>query len=168
MIVQNNNDLLNTTESLETKSLCLVMAAGSSKFIFPRVLIAEVFRYDDDLFSDLSNKDLKLLSWRGFKVPVASCRLINQNTNFEITSECKVVVFHGLLNPEKLPYYALLSSNNPALIDISEENLSKSKDLSKLSKGESIRVMSDAGEAVIPKIEYLENFILDNYLNVKQ
>ncbi|MDC0598839.1 hypothetical protein OAP18_03280 [Gammaproteobacteria bacterium] len=144
--------------------LCLIIQIDPVQIIVPRVLVAEVIHYDEsNIKPETTGKNLSTLSWRGFEVPLIKQSLINPGCTDEYSPLSKVLVFYGLLNTAKIPYFALVASRNPRLMSVLSTSILEDKQVKKLNSGELQAVQVNEESAVIPKVDYLEKYILDNY-----
>lgn len=153
---------VNGKADAEEECGCLLIQVDPINLLVPRVLVAEVVQFNASVLSDSVNDDIDILEWRSRQVPMIKPQLINPLCLGEITENSKVLVFHGLLDSEKLPFFALLCSKNPRLIQFSAESIVADDNVEKVNFGELQSVLVNGETAVIPKVDFLERYILDN------
>jgi chemotaxis signal transduction protein len=161
--VQLNDDFSDEQSYLVEKGRCLLIRIDQYQLIVPRTLVAEVIRYEGSTLVNTAHPDIKLFHWRGFQVPLLNSRLINAACAQDTTDDSKIILFHGLLNHGKLPYYGFVVSRNPRLVTVSEDSVVMRGDQLDLLPSESARVTVEDEAASIPKVDFLEKFVLENY-----
>lgn len=161
LIKKNENDSGVDDSSSQEKSLCLMFQADSFQFIVPRIQIAEVVRYGNVNFSDSTDQGITLIDWRNMKIPLISTSLINSGSSLALTEESKIILLHGLLKRNELPYYALAVNQSPRLLEVQSDTIVVDESVETLAAGEFVHVTVDGEKAVIPKFEYIEKYILD-------
>jgi chemotaxis signal transduction protein len=163
---QLNDEFSDEPNHVAEKGRCLLIRVDSHQLIVPRTLVAEVIRYEGSTLMTTAHPDIKLFNWRGFQVPLLNTRLINPACSQETTDDSKLILFHGLLNHGKLPYYGFVVSRNPRLVMVTEDSVVVRGDQQDLLPSESARVTVEEEAASIPKVDFLEKFILDNFISV--
>jgi chemotaxis signal transduction protein len=159
--------LLNSTDFNEEihgleRGRCLLIKVDPIQLIVPRALIAEVIRYEGVALINTASPQVKLFNWRGLQVPLLDNAVINSTCSKETNEDSKIILFHGLLNHSKLPYYGFVATRNPRLIMVNEENIAAFGDQQDLHPSESAKVALADESAIIPKVDFLEKFILEN------
>lgn len=152
----------NTPEQ-DSRSYCLTLHVEPLVLIVPRILVAEVMGLDGVNFSSSINRDIRIFEWRGYNVPLISGSVLNPSCKDVEVEDSKVVLLHGVLNHDKLPYYAVMVSRNPRLVQVSEDNIIAAED-DNLQAAELQKVLLEGEPAIIPKVDYLEKYIHDNCL----
>lgn len=144
------------------KGRCLLIRMDPILLVVPRTLVAEVVRHEGTALMDTAHPDVKQFNWRGFQVPLLNSAVINPACTLPPTGDSKIILFYGLLNHGKLPWYAFVASRNPRLVKATENSVLACGDQQDLLATESARVTIDDETAIIPKVDYLERFILDH------
>lgn len=145
-------------------SQCVLVEVEPHHLLVPRTLVAEVVRYEGAALVASANPDIRLFFWRGFQVPVLNSTLIHAECVEPDGEDCKIIVFYGLSNHTKLPYYGVVASRNPHLVAVTEGNVVLSGDQQNLSAAQGAIVTVEGETAIIPKVDYLEKFIFENGL----
>lgn len=138
---------------------CLMIDINGKKLLVPRVLVVEIIDHEGLLFTAGSHPDIRHFSWRGLEVPLIAGRVISPVTAQNPAAPGKVVIFHGIARPGKLPFYAIESDKNPRLVNVAEQDITEISNLKKLSRAELMRVDVSGESAVIPRIDFLETYI---------
>ena len=152
----------------ETRSNCLLIRVDKLQLIVPRLLVAEVVDLEGITFTSSLNKDIKIFEWRDYQVPLVSSNVLTANGSTQIQRHSKIIVFHAVLNREKLPFYALIASTNPRLIAVSTATITEHTNIQNQPSTEADILMSVIVEgemAVIPRVQQLEKIILDSLPN---
>jgi hypothetical protein len=75
--------------------------------------------------------------------------------------ETKVIIFHGLLDNARLPYYGMTVPSNPKLIQVEAHNICEDDEAGAPEAGELMRIKLEGVAASIPKVDYLESQLRD-------
>ena len=148
---------------VDNECSCLLIQVDPIKLLVPRVLIAEVVPFNISIIKPTAQEEIDALQWQGREVPMIKPLLINPLCLGEVLEDSKVLIFHGLLDQGRLPYFALLSSKNPRVLQVSDESVIVDANIDKINLGELQAVQVNGDSAVIPKVDFLERFILDNH-----
>ena len=150
----------------EARSSCLLIKVDKLQLIVPRILVAEVVDLEGVSFSSSLNKDIKVFEWRDYQVPLVSANLLSPECSTQIHRHSKIIVFHAVLNRDKLPFYALIASTNPRLVVVSSESIEQREEEEHSSSSDLVDVLMPVmveGElASIPRVHQIEQFILEN------
>lgn len=149
----------------ETRSNCLLIRVDKLQLIVPRILVAEVVDLEGITFSSSLNKDIKLFEWRDYQVPLVSSSVLGPDCSTQIQRHSKIIVFHAVLNRDRLPFYALIASTNPRLIAVSAATIAEHADQQNQASTATdilMPVVVEGEMAVIPRVHQIEQIILDS------
>ncbi|MAM70453.1 MAG: hypothetical protein CMP91_04830 [Gammaproteobacteria bacterium] len=134
------------------------------QLIVPRVLVVEIIDYEGLEINTQNNSELAVFNWRGVDVPLLTGNVFGAESsgqrgpNLETGTGDKIVIFHGLANPQELAFYALRTGRNPRLVNISEKDICQNSSR-ELQETELMDVVVNDEPAIIPKVDYLEHHI---------
>lgn len=148
--------------TITERGQCLLVKLEPRQLLVPRVLVAEVVRHDVSALVATAHRDIRLFSWRGFRVPVLNAAVIHADCVQASGEDSKIVVFYGLSNQSRLPYYGVVASRNPRVVMVTEANVQPCGDQQQLPAAQGAVVTVGEDNAIIPKVDYLEKFILDS------
>ena len=146
----------------ETRSSCLLIKVDKLQLIVPRILVAEVVDLEGITFSSSLNKDIKMFEWRDYQVPLVSANVLSPECSTQIHRHSKIIVFHAVLNREKLPFYAFIASTNPRVVVVSAASIEERVVEENQSSGLAdilMPVMVEGEIAAIPRVHQIEKFI---------
>lgn len=156
--------LVDTSQG-EPRSSCFLIKVDKLQLIVPRILVAEVVDLEGITFISSLNKDIKMFEWRDYQVPLVSASLLSPECTTQIHRHSKVIVFHAVVNRNKLPFYAFIASTNPRLVVVSaasiEEQLAEANQSSD-SDAVLMPVMVEGEMAAIPRVQQIEKLIHDS------
>ena len=144
-----------------TSGRCLLIGLDPVQLIVPRILVAEIIHSEGVEISSSLNRHVRIFEWRGYQVPLLSSAIINPQCRDSAGEALKFIIFHGLFNRARLPYYAIAVSRNPRIVVASFENITERSDVA-LQPSELMAVTVDAESAVIPRVDYLEKYVIEN------
>jgi hypothetical protein len=151
--------------SMERTSHCLLIQVDPVRLMVPRIMVAEVINYEGVEFSSSLNRDIRIFEWRGFQVPMISAAIVNPRCRGSTATLNKIVLFHGLSNRERLPFYAFGVAGNPKLVVVSAAAVEEDGEQSEGLDGELCRVRLADEPAVIPDVDHFEKFIYSNFFH---
>lgn len=140
---------------------CLLITLEPVKLIVPRILVAEIIHSEGVTMSSSLSRNVRIFEWRGYQVPLLSPPVINPRCPDVSGEDVKFVIFHGLFNRAKLPYYAIPVSRNPRIIVVTDENISERVE-PKPQPSDLLAVTVEEESAVIPRVDCLEQYIIEN------
>jgi hypothetical protein len=138
---------------------CMLLSFDTHQMLLPRNVVAEVIRHG---FVNLERRPegLQLFEWRGRHVPLLEHEELTALCAVQPGEETRIAVMHGLKDLRKLPFYGIAISRSPKLLRVSEKDIAM-VECAQLGRAELMRVRLEEGEAFIPKVDYLENLILE-------
>lgn len=157
-------------------SSCLLIRLNSVQLLVPRILVAEVVDLEGLTLSSSLNREIKIFEWRGHQVPLVSATVFQQKNDSvqpSISAQSKVIVVHGVLDHERLPFYSFVASGNPRLVVVSAELL-KPRDEEGNDSNASVLMPVLLGregaqeEVFIPRVDHVENYIHGNFFFRKE
>jgi len=148
----------------DTRSTCLLISVDKLQLLVPRILVAEVVDLEGITFSSSPNKDIKMFDWRDYQVPLVAASVLSPDCSTQIHRHSKIIVFHAVLNRDRLPFYALIASTNPRLVVVSAASIVETAYENKFSAlAEVLLPVVVEGEiAAIPQVHQIEKFILES------
>jgi hypothetical protein len=156
---------LAATSQEEPRSSCLLIKVDKLQLIVPRILVAEVVDLEGISFTSSLNKDIKMFAWRDYQVPLVSANLLDAECTTQIHRHSKVIVFHAVVNRDKLPFYAFIASTNPRLVVVSAASIEEqvtAENQSLESDAVLMPVMVEGEMAAIPRVQQIEKLIHDS------
>lgn len=142
---------------------CLLVRVGSTQLLVPRILVVEVVGGEQFDIRPAPDGSLVTLTWRGHQVPLLSPAVL-QADSADLSSaglpgaQGKIVVFHGLLDKARLPYYALAVDSNPKLLEVSADTLREDESAAP-GPMQLMRVLLGDSSAFIPRVDHLERHL---------
>jgi hypothetical protein len=70
-----------------------------------------------------------------------------------------MVIFYGLKDSQKMPFYGLTVTRSPQLVQVSDEDLEE-VETDSLHPGELMQIRIKDVDAFIPKVDHIENSLL--------
>lgn len=153
-----------TSDELELP--CLLAPIADGQLLLPSVAVAEVVRGQRVRGSDgLPPWCVGRIMWRGVIVPLLIFERANDGGDEvpEIRPGDGVLVMNRTRDMAGLTYYGIVSRGTPRLLRLTDEDLEIVTD-SPLRSAELARVQVGEDEAVIPRLAYLEELIIQHRL----
>ncbi|MFT4996680.1 MAG: chemosensory pili system protein ChpC [Flavobacteriales bacterium] len=149
-----SGQLLNVNRSLDLVTLFLPVTGKS--LLVPNVALAEVVPITAvEIIDDMPNWLIGTLQWRKKKIPLISFEAINDEPFVEAGDYLRVAVMNGCQYGEKMPFYAIALRGTPRMTRVVEEEVI-GQDTTDLGIAESMSVVVEGVEAIIPNLEYIE------------
>jgi chemosensory pili system protein ChpC len=149
-----SGQVLNVNRSLDLVTLFLPVTGKN--LLVPNVALAEVVPITDvNSISDMPNWLLGTIQWRKKTVPLVSFEAINDEPFVEAGDYLRVAVMNGCQDGVKMPFYAIALRGTPRMTRVVEEDITGQEN-SDLGIAESMGVVVDSNEAIIPDLEYIE------------
>jgi hypothetical protein len=144
---------------LEREGNCMLLAFDTAQMLLPRNVVAEVIRH---AFVSLEQHPagLQQFEWRDRHVPLLEHEELAALCAVQPGDETRIAVMHGLKDQRKLPFYGIAIARSPKLLRVSEKDIAV-VECDQLGRAELMRVRLEEGEAFIPRVDYLENLILE-------
>lgn len=109
---------------LESVRSLLLPLQGGQMLVLPNAAVAEVVSYRNP--SQIEGADPWLLGtvpWRSQTLPLVAFEALGGEPVEPARRGAQLVVLHGITAPERLPYYALLVSAIPHLIQVAADSM---------------------------------------------
>ena len=143
----------------QQKASCMLLGISDRHMLVPRTMIAEVVRYSFINFRKDEIRGVSSFEWRGCQVPHLESNVVGSKQDAEIDDEARMVIFYGLKDSQKMPFYGLTVTRGPQLVQVGDEDLEEIETDS-LHPGELMQVRLKDIEAFIPKVDHIENSLL--------
>jgi chemosensory pili system protein ChpC len=149
-----SGQVLNINRSLDLVTLFLPVTGKN--LLVPNVALAEVVPITEvSSIDDMPNWLLGTLQWRKKTIPLVSFEAINDEPFGEAGDYLRVAVMNGCQDGDKMPFYAIALRGTPRMTRIVEEEVTGQENAD-LGIAESMSVVVDGSEAIIPNLEYIE------------
>jgi chemosensory pili system protein ChpC len=146
--------VLNVNRSLDLVTLFLPVTGKS--LLVPNVALAEVVPITAvSTIDDMPNWLMGTLEWRKKTIPLVSFEAINDEPFVEAGDYLRIAVMNGCQYGDKMPFYAIALRGTPRMTRVVEEEVI-AQESSDLGIAESMSVVVDGVEAIIPNLEYIE------------
>ena len=154
-----SGQVLNVNRSLDLVTLFLPVTG--KHLLVPNVALAEVVPMTAVAgIDDMPNWVLGTLQWRKKTIPLISFEAINDEPFVESGDYLRVAVMNGCQDGDKMPFYAIALRGTPRMTRLVEEEVTGQENYD-LGIAESMSVVVDGNEALIPNLEYIEAQIHD-------
>lgn len=137
----------------------MLLGISDKNMLVPRTIVAEVVRYSFINFRKDEIRGISSFEWRGCQVPHLGSNVVGSTDDAVIDDEARVVIFYGLKDSQKLPFYGMTVRRSPQLVQVGDEDLEEIEAES-LHPGELMQVRIKDVDAFIPKVDHLENSLL--------
>ncbi len=104
------------------------------------------------------------INWRGRKLPLVSFESLNGASTVSPENVTRVAVLNGLADHGHLPFYAIVVNGQPALLNISEDDIEVHEGRPR-GRAEAMSIAVKELTAGIPNIEWVEQHLLAYTLN---
>ncbi|MFQ3323614.1 MAG: chemosensory pili system protein ChpC [Pseudomonadales bacterium] len=149
-----SGQVLNVNRSLDLVTLFLPVTGKS--LLVPNVALAEVVPITAvSTIDDMPNWLMGTLEWRKKTIPLVSFEAINDEPFVEAGDYLRIAVMNGCQYGDKMPFYAIALRGTPRMTRLVEEEVI-AQESSDLGIAESMSVVVDGVEAIIPNLEYIE------------
>ena len=154
-----SGQVLNVNRSLDLVTLFLPVTG--KHLLVPNVALAEVVPMTAVAgIDDMPNWVLGTLQWRKKTIPLISFEAINDEPFVEAGDYLRDAVMNGCQDGDKMPFYAIALRGTPRMTRLVEEEVTGQENYD-LGIAESMSVVVDGNEALIPNLEYIEAQIHD-------
>jgi chemosensory pili system protein ChpC len=154
-----SGQVLNVNRSLDLVTLFLPVTG--KHLLVPNVALAEVVPMTAVAgIDDMPNWVLGTLQWRKKTILLISFEAINDEPFVEAGDYLRVAVMNGCQDGDKMPFYAIALRGTPRMTRLVEEEVTGQENYD-LGIAESMSVVVDGNEALIPNLEYIEAQIHD-------
>lgn len=147
------------TGQSQQKASCMLLGINDKYMLVPRTMIAEVVRYSFIKVHKDEIRGINAFEWRGCQVPHLESNVIGNGEADKIDDEARVVIFYGLKDSKKMPFYGLTISRSPQLVQVGNADLEEFTPET-VHPGELMNVRIKDVEAFIPKVDHIENTLL--------
>lgn len=147
------------SEHGQQKASCMLLGISDKHMLVPRTIVAEVVRYSFITFRKDEIRGINSFEWRGCQVPHLAGNVVGSQEDSDVDDEARVVIFYGLKDSKKLPYYGMTIRRSPQLVQVGDEDLEE-VEAETLHPGELMQVRVKDVDAFIPKVDHLENSLL--------
>jgi len=147
------------SEHGQQKASCMLLGISDKHMLVPRNIVAEVVRYSFITFRKDEIRGIDSFEWRGCQVLHLAGNVVGSKEDADIDDEARVVIFYGLKDSKKLPYYGMTIRCSPQLVQVGDEDLEEMEAVD-LHPGELMKVRIKDVDAFIPKVDHLENSLL--------
>lgn len=141
----------------------LIPAGGDKYLLLPGVTIAEVIHYEAPVLQDDHERPewfLGRIEWRTQMIPLVSYEVLNGQPA-EQGPNAHIAVLNGSEDPERLPFYAMLTQATPRLLRIGSEDMAAETDAS-LGAMDLLQARVNGELATIPDVAGMERAILEH------
>lgn len=150
----------------------LLLTVAALRMLVPRAVVAEVLGASLLEFQRDAGSGVVFFNWRGRRVPVLGGAMIGAVHASEAIEkvgdrggdgageESKVAIFHGLKHQQQLPFYAFVTTRNPRLLRVGDDDLEEVTGVP-LHPAELMRIRVDGVEACIPRVDHFENTLVE-------
>ncbi len=143
---------------------CLLAPMTNGHLLLPSVAIAEVVRSQRVRTNDgLPPWCAGRIMWRGVIIPLLIYERTNDDEAPDIRPGDGVLVMNRTREVTGLSFYGLVSRGTPRLLRLADEDLEIVAD-TPLRSAEQARVQVGEEEAVVPRLAYLEDLIMQHRL----
>lgn len=146
-------------EHNQQKASCMLLGLSDRQMLVPRNMIAEVVRFSFINFRRDEIRGINSFEWRGCQVPHVESNVVGNEKDDVIDDEARVVIFYGLKDSQKMPFYGMTVNRSPQLLQVGDEDLEEI-DPETLHPAELMQVRIKDVEAFIPKVDHIENSLL--------
>ncbi len=154
-------------QSLDLVTLFLPVTGKS--LLVPNVSLAEVVPMGNvTAIDDISNAILGTIQWRDQKIPLVSFEAINDEPFVASGDYLRIAVMNGCNDTDTMPFYAIALRGTPRMMRVVEEEVVQ-QESTELGIAESMAVVVDGSEGMVPNLDYIEDQILAVFdqLNIK-
>ena len=150
----------------------LLLTVAALRMLVPRAIVAEVLGSSLLDFVRDETSGLVFFGWRGRRVPLLggatvgaahapeTTERIGERTGEGTDQESKIAIFHGLRHPQQLPFYGFMTTRNPRLLRVDEDDVEEIAGVP-LHPAELMRIRVDGNEACIPRIDHFESTLVE-------
>ena len=102
----------------------VLMALPGGKLMLPNTTVSEIITYAaPEAVEGKPEWFLGVIRWKGYRLPLISFSAMSGWTPRESVTGAKIAVLKGLSGETKLPYFAILTSGFPRLVNIASDHL---------------------------------------------
>jgi len=144
-----------------TEMVALMLPVSGKHLLLPSVALAEITPMPEEVrpVSEGPNWLLGWIIWRELDIPVISFEGINDEPFAPASIGQRIAVVNGLVDPERMAFYAVALQAMPRLFRISDEDVQENADAVR-GVAESMAVYAEGAPALIPDLEYIERQLL--------
>lgn len=145
---------------------CLLIPLADIQLLLPGTLIAEVlpYREPDALIENAPDWLLGSLRWRGNDVPLLDLdnllELEHPEEDDEELPDYRIIITYGLINNEKLPFYAFIADGMPRTISVTADTLGTVRPHENAALHGEIAVVEQ--DAHLLDVDYVQQLLLDS------
>jgi hypothetical protein len=147
------------SEHNQQKASCMLLGISGKQMLVPRNMIAEVVRHSFINFRRDEIRGINSFEWRGCQVPHVESNVVGSENASAIDDEARVVIFYGLRDSRKMPFYGMTVNRSPQLLQVGDEDMEEIAPESS-HPGELMQVRIKDVNAFIPKVDHIENSLL--------
>ena len=102
----------------------VLMALPRGKLMLPNTTVSEIMTYAaPEAVEGKPEWFLGLIHWKGYRLPLVSFSAMAGWTPRESVADAKIAVLKALSGEKRLPYFAILTSGFPRLVNIASDHL---------------------------------------------
>lgn len=102
----------------------VLMALPGGKLMLPNTTVSEIITYAaPEAVEGKPEWFLGVIRWKGYRLPLISFSAMAGWSPRESVAGAKIAVLKGLSGETKLPYFAILTSGFPRLVNIASDHL---------------------------------------------
>jgi hypothetical protein len=138
---------------------CLLLTLDGPNMLVPRMVVADVLK---NTFIELTRDEdsgLEFLEWRSCQVPLVNTAVAGKFIAAKVEEEARLIIFYGLTDPQRLPFYAIMVSRGPQLLQVSAQDMEEISE-QPLQDWELMKIKVQGNAAFIPKVDHFERSLL--------
>lgn len=145
--------------STNTGIRSLLIPLGEKYFLVPSACVAEVTTYrEPERVADMQPAWLLgTINWRNQRVPVLSIENVLSVPVFAKNAKRRIIIFYGLELKQVLPFYAIVATDIPRALSVTEEHLGQLRDDKPTGTVFSVEMPSENMSVWLPDVSYFEN-----------
>lgn len=149
-------------EELPDELVTFLIPTTGKLLLLPNVTVAEILRYQAvEQPDDSPNWYLGVMPWRGQDIPLVSFEALNEEPFQAGAARQNIAVLNGISDPQRLPFWALVTQGSPRLLRIEPEEIAALNEApARTGPAEKLHVSTNGELACIPDLEYIETSIL--------
>ena len=102
----------------------VLMALPGGKLMLPNTTVSEIITYAaPEAVEGKPEWFLGVIHWKGYRFPLVSFSAMAGWTPRESVADAKIAVLKALSGEKRLPYFAILTSGFPRLVNIASDHL---------------------------------------------
>lgn len=140
--------------------VALMLPVSDKHLLLPSVALAEITPMPEvRSIAEGPNWLLGWITWREIDIPVISFEGVNDEPFAPATIGQRIAVVNGVVDPDRMAFYAIALQAMPRLFRISDEDVRENPDAVR-GVAESMGIFAEGTPALIPDLEYIERQLL--------